>query len=175
MTAKQQTALEPAAKAVPVSPAMSENIFDQIRETANSIAHRAFELFEKRGREFGNDLEDWLKAESELIRRVPVEIKETDDNLEIRAEIPGFKPEELNVFVEPKRLTISGEAEKSKEEKNDNTLYSEWRSQKVFRAFDLPREVKTDGVKATLKDGILSLTLAKAEEIKPQEVKIKTA
>lgn len=172
--ATQQAAMEPAAKSVPVSTAPSENIFEQIRETANSIAHRAFELFEKRGREFGNDFEDWLKAESEIVRRVPVEVKESDKNLEIRAEIPGFKPEELKIFVEPKRLTISGEAEKSTEEKTDNTLYSEWRSQKVFRAFDLPREVKTDDAKATLKDGILSLTLAKAEETKPQEVKVET-
>jgi HSP20 family protein len=92
--------------------------------------------------------------------------------LEIRAEIPGFKAEELKVFVEPNRLTISGETEKSSEEKTDNTLYSEWRSQKAFRTLDLPREVKTDDAKATLKDGILSLTLAKAEETEPQKVEI---
>lgn len=172
--AKQQTALEITRKTVPVSTVRDENIFEQIKETAQTIAHRAFELFEKRGREFGNDLEDWLRAESELVRRVPIEVRETDDTLEIRAEIPGFKPEELKIFVEPKQLTISGETEQSSEEKNDDTLYSEWRSQKVFRAFDLPREVKTDDAQATLKDGILSLTLPKAEKVEPQEITVKT-
>jgi HSP20 family protein len=175
MATQQQTALEPAAQTVPVSPATSETIFEQIRETANSVARRAFELFEKRGREFGKDLEDWLKAESELLRRVPVEVKETDDQLEIRAEVPGFKADELKVFVEPNRLTISGEAEQSSEEKSGNTLYTEWRSQKVFRALDLPRQVKTEGAKATLKDGILNLMLAKAAPAEGQEVEVTNA
>lgn len=171
---QQQTALEPTGKTVPVSTEKDENIFEQIKETAQTVAHRAFELFEKRGREFGNDLEDWLRAESELVRRVPIEVKETDKNLEIRAEIPGFKAEELKIFVEPKQLTISGETEQPSEEKKEDTLYSEWHSRKVFRAFDLPREVKTEDAHATLKDGILSLTLPKAEKIEPQEIPVKT-
>lgn len=171
---QQQTALEPTGKTIPVLTERDENIFDQIKETAQKVAHRAFELFEKRGREFGSDLEDWLRAESELVRRVPIEVKETDDKLEIRAEIPGFKPEELKIFIEPERLTINGETEQSAEEKKVDTLYSEWHSRKVFRAFDLPRKVKTDGAEATLKDGILSLTLPKAEKVEPQKITVKT-
>ncbi len=171
---QQQTALETTGKTIPVLTDKDENVFEQIKETAQMVAHRAFELFEKRGREFGNDLEDWLRAESELVRRVPIEVKETDKNLEIRAEIPGFKAEELKIFVEPERLTINGETEQASEEKLEDTLYSEWHSRKVFRAFDLPREVKTDNAQATLKDGILSLTLPKAEKAEPQEITVKT-
>lgn len=171
---QQQTALEPKEKTPAVS-TDTASFFEQFKETTQAIGKRAFELFEKRGREFGHEVEDWLRAESELVRRVPVEVKEANGNLIVRAEVPGFKPEELKVFVEPRRITISGETQQSSDRKDENTLYSEWRSQKVFRAFELPREVKTTGATATLKDGVLSLALPKAEVVKPSEVAIKTA
>lgn len=172
--AQQKRALETIEKTVPVETGESENIFEQIAETAQRIGQRAFELFEKRGRAFGNDLEDWLRAESELIRRVPVEIKEAGEKLEIRAEVPGFNPEDLKIFVEPNRLTINGETENKTEETGENTLYSEWRSQKIFRSLDLPREVRTNDVSAKLKDGVLFLTLPKAEKKEPLKVEVKS-
>ncbi|MCY7376691.1 MAG: DUF2934 domain-containing protein, partial [Pyrinomonadaceae bacterium] len=126
MTQPQMT-LEAKEKS-PVVLTESESFFDDFKKTTQSIAHRAFEIFEKRGREFGHEIEDWLHAESELVRRVPIEVKEADGKLEVRAEVPGFKLEELKVFVEPRRLTISGSAEQSSENKDENTLYSERRS-----------------------------------------------
>lgn len=171
---QQQTALEPKEK-TPVVSTETESLFEKFKETTQAIAQRAFDIFEKRGRQFGHEVEDWLRAESEVIRRIPMEVKEVGNNLEIRAEVPGFKSEELKIYVEPRRLTISGETEQSSEEEKENTLYSEWHSRKVFRAFDLPREVKTTGAQATLKDGVLKLTLAKAEEAPPSEVTINNA
>jgi HSP20 family protein len=170
-----KTALEPKEQTVPVSTEIEESIFEQFKDTVQSIGKRAFELFEKRGRQFGNDFEDWLRAESELVRRVPVEVKDADGNLDIRAEVPGFKPAELKVYVEPRRLTISGETEQKTEESDENTLYTEWRSQKIFRAFDLPLEVKANDAKATLKNGILTLTVPKAEVVEPRKIEIETA
>jgi HSP20 family protein len=178
--AQQQKALAPTpAKPEKNPPVITDNatiesIFEQFKETAQMIGKRAFELFDKRGRQFGYDLEDWLRAESELVRRVPLEITETEKNLEIRAEVPGFKAEELKVLVEPKRLTISGETENKVEKTEKNTLYSEWRAEKIFRAFDLPLEVKAADAIAKLNDGVLNLTLPKAEIIEPTEVEVKT-
>lgn len=171
--AKQQVALEPKEKA-PFISTDGESFFELFKNTTEAIGQRAFELFEKRGRQFGYAIEDWLRAESELVRRVPVAIKEVNGNLEIRAEVPGFKAEEIKVCVEPRRLTISGEMQESTEKGDEKTLYSEWRSQKMFRAFDLPLKVKTTDTKAMLKDGVLSLTLPKAEVLPPQEIPVKT-
>ena len=171
--AQQKTALEPKKTTAPII-TDDESLFEQFKETAQAIGKRAFELFESRGRQFGNSFEDWLRAESELIRRVPIEIKEINNNLEVRAEVPGFKSEELKVLVEPRRITISGETEQKTERTDENTLYSEWRTQKISRSFDLPREVKTKEVVAKLHDGILSLTMPKAETAEPLEVEVKT-
>jgi HSP20 family molecular chaperone IbpA len=174
--AQQQKALEPKEKTTPIitDTETIESIFEQFKDTAQAIGKRAFEFFDKRGQQFGYALEDWLRAESELIRRVPLEVKEMDGNLSVRAEVPGFKPEELKVLVEANRLTISGETEQKTEKKDDNTLYSEWRTQKVFRAFDLPFPVKPAEVTAKLNDGVLSLTMPKAETMKPTEIEVKT-
>ncbi len=140
-----------------------EKMFDRMREMQEMIAHRAFEMFERGGRIFGRDLENWFKAESELLRPVNISIEETDEGLEVQAEVPGFKAEELEVSVEPHRLTITGkrEAEK-KEEKRGKTVYSERRAERVLRVIELPVGVDTAKVSATLKDGVLEFKMPKA-------------
>jgi len=55
------------------------DVFDEIQQTYDSIARRAFEIFENNGRWFGNDLGDWLRAESELLQPVRLEITDSDD------------------------------------------------------------------------------------------------
>ena len=172
--AQQKTALEPTKTTAPII-TDDESLFEQFKETAQTIGKRAFELFESRGRQFGNSFEDWLRAENELIRRVPIEIKEVNGSLDVRAEVPGFKPEELKVLVEPRRITISGETEQKTEKTDANTLYSEWRTQKISRSFDLPREVKPKEVVAKLNDGVLTLTMPKVEMAEPLEVEVKNA
>ncbi|MEJ2007937.1 MAG: DUF2934 domain-containing protein [Acidobacteriota bacterium] len=66
-----------------------DKMFDRMREMQEMIAHRAFELFERGGRIFGRDLENWFRAESELLRPVNISVEETDEGLEVQAEVPG--------------------------------------------------------------------------------------
>jgi HSP20 family protein len=140
-----------------------DRIFDRMREMHDMIARRAFELFEEGGRIFGRDLDNWLRAESELLHPVDISIEETDEGLRVEAEVPGFKPEELEVSVEPRRLTITGKREAAKEEKKKGkTIYSERRAEQIMRVIDLPVEVSTENITATLKDGVLEFTLPKA-------------
>lgn len=140
-----------------------EKMFDRMREMQEMISHRAFELFERGGKMFGRDLENWFKAESELLHPVSVSIEETDEGLEVKAEVPGFKAEELEVSVEPRRLTIAGRREAQKEEKKKGkTIYSERRAERVMRVIELPAEVDTANVTATLKDGVLEFAMPKA-------------
>ena len=137
-----------------------------MKEFSQSVARRAYEYFEARGREFGHDLEDWFRAESELMRRVPVEIKEAESQITVRAEVPGFAANEIKISVEPQRLVISGKSEKTTEEKKEQTLLSEFRSNQFCRELRLPAEVEPDKTTAVLKDGVLELVFAKAAESK---------
>ncbi|MEJ2007938.1 MAG: Hsp20/alpha crystallin family protein [Acidobacteriota bacterium] len=78
-------------------------------------------------------------------------------------EVPGFKAEELEVSVEPYRLTITGKREAKKEEhKKGKTVYSERRAENLMRVIELPVEVDTAKVSATLKDGLLEFAMPKA-------------
>ena len=125
-----QQGIQATKQPAPTSPIFveAEKLFEQMKEFSQSVARRAYEYFEARGREFGHDLEDWFRAESELMRRVPVEIKEAENQITVRAEVPGFTANEIKVSVEPQRLAISGKSEKAAEEKKEQTLFSEFHS-----------------------------------------------
>jgi HSP20 family protein len=144
-----------------------------MKEFSQSVGRRAYDFFEARGREFGHDLEDWFRAESELMRRVPVEIKEAENQITVRAEVPGFTANEINVSVEPQRLVISGKSEKTTEEKKEQTLLSEFRSNQFCRELRLPAEVDPARTTAVLKDGVLELVSAKVAESKAVNVEVK--
>ncbi len=172
--AKQQTALEKKKEHRDNIFVTAEHFLEDFAKHTEAIARRAFELFQKRGYRFGHELEDWFKAERELLRKVPIEIKELDKDLHIRAQVPGFTADTLKVSIEPTRITIKGEIEEKSEKKDKDAIYSEWKSNKIFRAFDLPRRVEADKAKATIQDGVLMLTIPKAAETKPNEVQIKS-
>jgi HSP20 family protein len=173
-TMKSQQGIQPTKQQPPASPVFveAEKLFEQMKEFSQSVARRAYEYFEARGREFGHDLEDWFRAESELMRRVPVEVKEVDGQIAVRAEVPGFAANEIKISVEPQRLVISGKSEKTAEKK-EQTLLSEFRSNQFCRELRLPAEVEPDKTTAVLKHGILELAFAKASESKPVSVEVK--
>jgi HSP20 family protein len=100
----------------------------------NKISQRAFSLFEHNGRNHGHDVEDWLKAESEFLTPVALEVSETDSELTVRAEVPGFEEKDVEVVAEPYRLFITGKTEHKTEEKKKRTLYSEISSNEIFRS-----------------------------------------
>jgi HSP20 family protein len=107
------------------------------------------------------------------MRRALVEVKEADGQIIVRAEVPGFAANEINISVEPQRLVIGGKSEQTTEEKKEQTLLSEFRSNQFCRELRLPTEVEPDKTTAALKDGVLELVFAKALESKPVTVEIK--
>jgi HSP20 family protein len=150
----------------------AERLLKRMREVSEAIAKRAYDFFEERGGEIGRDIDDWLHAELELLKPVPVEITEEEGVLKVRAEVPGFAAGDIQVSVERRRVIISGNVEKTGEQKTEKTVYTERQSNEIFRALDLPAEVDPDKVTATLKDGVLELTLAKAAISEPVRVEV---
>ena len=172
---KSQQAVQATKQQTPASPIFveAEKLFDQMKEFSQSVARRAYEYFEARGRELGHDLEDWFRAESELMRRAPVEINEAENKITVRAEVPGFAPNEIKVSVEPQRLVISGKSEKTTEENKEQTLLSEFRSNQFCRELRLPAEVDPAKTTAVLKDGVLELVFAKVAGSEAVSVEVK--
>ena len=175
MTPQAATAMQPLKTSVPVKQRAVENVSDRIQQVYDSIARRAFEIFDANGRWFGNELEDWLIAESEILHPVHLELAESDDSLTVRAEVPGFSTKEVEINVEPRLLIITGKHEAKEEGKKGKTIYSERCAKEILRFIDLPAEVDSSKVTATLKDGILSIELPKAAHAKTVRVEPKAA
>jgi HSP20 family protein len=172
-----QQAMQPTQEPAPSRPIYveAEKLFEQMKDLTQSVAQRAYQFFEARGREFGHDLEDWFRAETEVTRRVPVEIRETETQLIVRAEIPGYSANDIKVSVEPKRLIISAKSETQTEEKKEEKVYSEFHSNQFFRDLSLPVEVDPTQTNATLKDGVLELSFVKAGVKQPFNVEVKNS
>ncbi|ONK81586.1 uncharacterized protein A4U43_C01F30830 [Asparagus officinalis] len=110
-------------------------------------------------------------SETSAFANTRIDWKETPEAHVFKADLPGIKKEEVKVEVEEGRvLQISGERSKEQEEKNDRWHRVERSSGKFLRRFRLPENAKMDQVKATMEDGVLTVTVPK-EEVKKPEVK----
>jgi HSP20 family protein len=159
----------------PVKLASMDEILRDMKEAFDSISRRAYEIFEANGRQFGRDIEDWFRAERELLHPVHMEVRDSDDMLTVKAEVPGFESKDLEISVEPTRLTLAGKREWTKEEEKEKVLFSERRSNQIFRCIDLPVEVSPEKATATLKDGILELKMPKSTTARKIRIEAKAA
>lgn len=148
----------------------SEEIFNQFTQIYDAVARRAFEIFEGRGCSPGRELEDWLRAESELLHPVPLNVTESNGQYIVRAEVPGFGIKDIEVIVEPRYLAISGKRETKEQVQKEEMIRSEWCADRIFRTLDLPSEVDTSKVSTTLKDGMLTVALPVAQNAKKGRV-----
>ncbi len=169
---KNQTAHNAQAKTKPASPELitPEIHFDRLRDLQEATACRAFELFQARGCEHGQDLADWLRAESEILQPLQIKLNEYEDRLAVEAELPGFSAEEVTVSAEPRRLILSGRTGLTNGKEEENTFSREILTRDTFHLLDLPVEIDTDKVEATLADGVLSISLPKFVADKPSHV-----
>lgn len=101
-----------------------------------------------------------------------IELQDTDDNVILRAEIPGIEGKDLDVRVTRESVAISGEYRYEKKAQEKGFFRSEFRYGKFGRVIPLPVAVKNDQVKADFTNGILTLTLPKVEAATNRVVKL---
>lgn len=106
--------------------------------------------------------------------KVNVDVYQDKDNVIVETEIPGVKSEDVDITVENDVLTISGNKQEKKEVKREDYYRKEMRCGSFSRSVILPMQVKSSEAKANFKDGVLKITLPKADEIKSKKIKIET-
>jgi HSP20 family protein len=104
-------------------------------------------------RTMGTRLADWLSPAAEA--------SQTDEAYRIAVELPGVAEEDIHVTVEDGVLLIRGEKKSEREEKGDTWYFSERQFGSFSRSFRLPSEADAGGVKAEMKDGVLTVTVPK--------------
>ncbi len=104
-----------------------------------------------------------------------VDIEEQPDKYTVRAELPGMRLEDIKITLKDNQLVIRGE-KRREEEKKDSTYHRVERVYGQFeRAFRLSRAVQSDKIEAIYRDGVLEVSIPKADEAKPREIPVKTA
>ena len=149
-------------------------LLEEFERLHDKIAGRAFEFFLDRGGAFGKELEDWFRAEQEMVLLPPIEIAETSTAFSVRVALPGFKADDIEVFTDARNVTIKAERKEESGTEEKKVQYSEFRTGRVLRQFELPSEIVPDKAKAELQEGILSLTLAKGAVAK-KKIEVESA
>ena len=139
---------------------------DPLREL-EQLQHRMDRLFQNA---FGLERSPWQVGVYPLVN-----ISEDRDHLYVRAELPGVKAENLEITIQDSSLILRGERKIPTEEKQVNFHRREREAGFFRRVVALPARIQADKVEATTKDGILTIKLAKPEEVKPRKIQVKVA
>jgi HSP20 family protein len=104
---------------------------------------------------------------------LPIDMYETNDDVVVRAVVPGFLPENVQISVTGDVLTIRGELKREENQRDRAWHIREHRLGSFERSIALPVRVVSNQASAEFENGILTITLPKAEEVKPKSITIK--
>ena len=102
-----------------------------------------------------------------------VDMYQTDDEVVVKVALPGFKADEVQINVTGDVLSLRGELKREQEEKDKAWHIREHRWSSFERSVALPTQVKANGANADFENGILTISLPKAEEVKPKTISVK--
>jgi len=125
---------------------------------------------------FGRRMKSWLPhwdREGMGCRAPAIDVYEENDDVVVKAELPGIEKDNLEVNLTDHTLTIKGEKKKEEEIKDEKYYRSERSYGSFMRTLELPTDVQSDKVQATFKNGILEVRIPKTEEAKAKEIKVK--
>jgi HSP20 family protein len=103
---------------------------------------------------------------------LPLDVRMTGDELVVQAQLPGVKPEDVDVTVENGTLTISGATNSETRSEEQQFLVREIRHGSVSRTISLPEGLEADKANADFENGVLTLRIPRAEQVKPRTIKI---
>jgi HSP20 family molecular chaperone IbpA len=129
-----------------------------IERIRDRVRTRAYELFEHRGRTDGHSLDDWLDAENQLLGHPPIELTETDQDLRLSVDAPGFSAKELQIGVLPDSISIVGEHEQPETRDHEEETCA------LVAQMELPCPIDPNHVDAKLRHQKLEIVAKKAQQ-----------
>ena len=140
--------------------------------TKNGALNPWNNFFGATGRNRVWDLFDGLENEVAAFR-ANTAVRENENAYHVTAELPGIDKQDVKVEMDNNILTITAERKQPEVKEGENLHYDELQYGKYARRFTVPKDVLADKIEAAFKDGLLTVTVPKAEKKKPQEIKVK--
>jgi HSP20 family molecular chaperone IbpA len=147
-------------------------LFKEIGKLLDLVPQKAFELFEKRGRELGHALDDWLQAEREVMGWPAAEMTERHGEYELHLALPGFEAAQVRVVATPSEIIVHAESGSEKKAEGNTVLWTEFARKDVYRRFETPEPIVVDKIHATLDKGVLHIIAVKASAAKPRATQV---
>ena len=143
-----------------------------LRRVRDPLARRS--LFERMFDEPMLRTEWWLDGDERdrLMGAIPLDVYEDDGAIEVRASMPGLKPEDIHIDVIGDELRIRGEVAEEREREEDRYHLRELRTGRIERRVRLPQTVDTDAATATFDEGVLTLKLPVIAEQRSHEIPV---
>lgn len=116
----------------------------------------------------------WRTVRGEDLRPA-LDVHQTADEVVVTASLPGIKPEDVEMTITGQTLVVRGEFKEDETVDRDQYLYRERRFGSFSRQIELPTRVEGDRADATFENGVLRLSIPKAEDVKPRQIQIKAA
>ena len=134
-------------------------------------------FFERLSRQFDEATESWeaggpFGGWTPEVEPMAIDLVENDDEFVLTVDLPGFERDEVEITVTNHTLRIEAEHEESTEEEEEQYLRKERRHESIQRSIRLPGDVDTESVNARMKNGVLTLTLPKAESETARSIEI---
>lgn len=105
---------------------------------------------------------------------LPVDIRQTDNEFVIEASVPGFRPDDVEVTFDDGVLTVRGQRRVENEETQGQYVRRERRLTSVYRQIGLPAEVRADEISASFDNGVLRVTVPRAQKAQPKRIQVTT-
>ena len=140
-------------------------------ETGTQVVPR-WDPFRIMAEMFGGDEARWARGGEAMF--IPAfEVLERKEAYLFKADLPGFKEDDVDIQLTGNRLTISGKREAEQADQSDRYYTSERMYGSFTRTFTLPEGIDAENVRAELKDGVLNLTIPKKPEVQPKRIQLK--
>jgi len=149
----------------------TEEVIMFVRVQRFPISSSVFEPLLNLDREISNILDDGSFGTS--VWTPAVDVAENENEVQVKVELPGVSKDDVKITMQENILTIRGEKKQDKETKNTEYHRVERSYGSFQRSFTLPTNVKHEKIEASYNDGVLTVTLPKAEEAKPKQIEVK--
>jgi HSP20 family protein len=150
----------------------AESILSELDHVRTAINEQAYALFQNRGNLWSGPMDDWLKAERQLVWKPAIELRQKDGQFEVLAATPGVEAKDLDVQITPEDVLVKADIHHKHMPEEGAVKLCEFTGGQLFRSVHFPEKVDPDSAMAEYRDGLLRITASIAKPAVPKKVEV---